>query len=165
MRIPRLTLLAGVFASLTLIGCSDDSAPSKPGANDITVHDAWVRLPPPGAPVAAGYMTVRNAGDIEDRLMSASTHYSASVEIHDMDMSGGMMQMRPLPGGLELPANSDVTLAPSGLHLMLITPGKDLASVTEVPITLIFEHAGAKTIAYQVRTMTGEAPTAAHTGQ
>lgn len=76
-----LDLLAGVIA------CPDGSAPAKPGANDATVHDAWVRLTPPGAPVTAGYMPVRNTGDVEDCLLSASTPGSARLEIHDMDMS------------------------------------------------------------------------------
>lgn len=165
MQIPRAAPFAGALASLMLIACSKGSAPATPGANDVSVHDAWVRLPPPGAPVAGGYMTVRNAGDIEDRLISASTPYAASVEIHDMEMSGGMTQMRQLADGLKLPPRSEVRLAPSGLHLMLITPGKELASATEVPITLIFEHSGARTVAYQVRTMTGEVPAGAHANQ
>lgn len=158
MKFFRSACLSTAFLALGLSACSDGRPPARPGANDITVDAAWVRLPPPGAPVAAGYMTIGNSGEASDRLVSASTRYSATVEIHDMDMAGGMMKMRPLPEGLALPPNAKVELAPGGLHLMLITPTADLKSATEVPITLVFEHGGAKTVVFQVRTMTGEAP-------
>lgn len=158
----RSACLSAAFLALGLSACSDGRPPARPGGNDITINAAWVRLPPPDAPVAAGYLTISNAGEAPDTLVSASSRYSATVEIHAMDISGDMMQMRQLPEGLPLPPNAQVELAPGGLHLMLITPTADLKNATEVPITLVFEHGGAKTVAFQVRTITGEAP-AEHT--
>lgn len=58
-----------------------------------------------------------------------------------MDMKQGVMRMRPVEGGVPLPAGEAVPLAPGGLHLMLIAPQADLAAGGQVPLTLRFEKA------------------------
>ncbi|MEN4904651.1 copper chaperone PCu(A)C [Luteimonas sp. TWI1437] len=152
----RATALATALGSLVLAACADRTPVPPPGANHLTIHDAWVKQPPPGAPVAAGYMTIHNDSDAADHLVSAHTRFADDIEIHTMRMANGMMQMRHLPDGIALPPNSDVALAPGGLHLMLMSPKPELAQASEIPITLVFEHGGAKTIPYPVHSLGGE---------
>ncbi|MBW8735074.1 MAG: copper chaperone PCu(A)C, partial [Asticcacaulis sp.] len=41
----------------------------------------------------AAYVTLRNAGDVADRLVSASCVCASKVTLHTMTMKGGMMAM------------------------------------------------------------------------
>ena len=50
--------------------------------------------------------------------------------------------MRAVGGGLAIAAGESVTLAPGGLHIMLMGLTTDLASGTEHEIILVFETAG-----------------------
>ncbi len=118
----------------------------------------WVRPPPPGAPAAAGYLTLVNPGRAPDRLAGASSPDFTRVEVHSMDMAGGVMRMRPVNGGLELPAGGRVVLAPGGLHLMLIGPKRVLKAGDQVVVDLEFARAGRARTRLPVRaTPPGEA--------
>ena len=59
-----------------------------------------------------------------------------------MKVEDGIMTMRPLDGGLEIPPHATVTLAPGGFHLMFIDLKAPLVEGAEVPVTLTFEKAG-----------------------
>ena len=61
-----------------------------------------------------------------------------------MSMDGDVMQMRALPGGLELPAGKPVALKPGGHHLMLLDLKRPLKTGEAVPVTLVFEGADKK---------------------
>lgn len=106
------------------------------------VEGGWVRRPPPGAPAAAGYLVIANPGPGPDRLVSVSSPDAARVELHRMDMAGGVMRMRPVEGGLELPAAGRIALAPGGTHLMLIGPKRALRTGDRVTVDLDFARAG-----------------------
>ncbi len=70
--------------------------------DDLTITAPWVRPTPPGAPTAAGYLTVTNNGGEEDHLIGASSPASASMEVHEMTMDGNVMRMRPVAGGVPI---------------------------------------------------------------
>ena len=53
-------------------------------------------------------MTIVNAGNTADRLVSATSPVAAEVQIHNTSMDGGVMRMRQLTDGLEIPANGKV---------------------------------------------------------
>ena len=63
-----------------------------------------------------------------------------------MKMNGGVMQMREIVGGLEIPAHGAVKLAPGGSHLMFLGLKHPLAKGDTVKATLTFEHAGQITV-------------------
>jgi copper(I)-binding protein len=111
-------------------------------AGDIAIDRPWTRAVGASAPTAAGYMVLRNGGTVPDRLVSAATPMATAIEMHQMSMTDGIMRMRPLPDGIELPPGQSVRLEPGGLHLMLIGPTGGLARGTRVPVTLRFERAG-----------------------
>ncbi len=121
------------------------------------IEDAWIRIPPAGAPVAGGYMVLHNPGSQDDRLLAVRSPMAERVEIHEMRMDGEVMQMRELPNGLQLAAGHTVTLGPGSTHLMFMQPRAGLAVGNEVEAVLVFERAGERTVRFQVRDERGNA--------
>jgi copper(I)-binding protein len=89
--------------------------------------------------VSAAYMVIANNGGASDKLVSASTDAAGVVEIHTVEMTDGVMQMRPLADGLEIPANGSVTLEPGGFHIMLMDLQESLVDGETITLTLTFE--------------------------
>jgi copper(I)-binding protein len=131
---------AVLAASLTLAPLAASAQSYALGA--LRIDHAWSRPNPPGAPTAVGYMTITNTGRTPDRLVGAVSPEAASVEVHQMTMAGGVMRMRPLSGGLPIPASQTVRLAPVGYHLMLIGPKHAFRTGERILAILRFEHAG-----------------------
>jgi periplasmic copper chaperone A len=131
-------LLAALAILLPLLSAAAHEV--KLGA--ITLTDLWARATPPNAPTAGGYMTIANSGGEADRLMSASSPSAQAVEFHEMKVTDGVMTMRKLEGGVDIPAGASVALAPGSFHLMFVEPKKSFARGEQVPVTLTFEKAG-----------------------
>ena len=113
----------------------------------IRVRDAGVRPTPPGAATASGHLVVENLGRADDQLVGLASPDAAGVEVHSMDMSGGVMRMRPVPGPLRVPAGGRLDLsAASGRHLMLVSPRRRLAAGDTVRLVLQFAHAGRRVV-------------------
>lgn len=140
-----------VLLVLTLIACSP--TPSAPAR--IVVADAWTNATPPGAAVGVGYVTIRNEGGVPARLVGGETAVAERVEIHSMSMEGGVMSMRPVAGGVEVPSAGAVELKPGGMHLMLIGLKRPFAEGQSVALTLIFEGGMRVEATLAVRAMGG----------
>jgi hypothetical protein len=136
--------LAAAILAATLVGAHATAA-------TIEVRGAWIRSTPPGAPTAAGYAVIVNHGPATDRLIDGHTTAAASVAPHQMTMAGGIMRMRPLPGGLAIGASATVTLGPNGDHLMLIGLKRPLTAGQHVRIVLDFARAGPVPVDFTVR--------------
>ncbi|MCF3936308.1 copper chaperone PCu(A)C [Acuticoccus sp. M5D2P5] len=108
----------------------------------IVIENAWVRGTPPGAPVAGGYLTIRNTGSAPDRLIGGTATFAGAVEVHEMTMANGVMQMAPLPEGLPIAPGETVSLAPGGDHLMFMDLTAPAEPGTTVVVTLDFAEAG-----------------------
>src|SRR5699024_5757776 len=127
----------------------EDAPPAQ--SEGIAVHEPWVRQPPPSAQVAAGYLLIDNPGREADRLVGVETDAAERVEIHEMEEVDGMMRMREVVGGLEVPATGQVALEPGGYHLMLMGARQDLEAGQQVDGVLVFERAGRIEVAFDVR--------------
>ena len=114
----------------------------------ITIETPWTRAAGAGGQ-GAGFVTLRNAG-AADRLLSASTPAAGRAEMHTMIRDGDIMRMREVPD-IAVPAGGAVTLAPGGLHIMLIGLTRPFAVGEVVPLTLVFERAGPVTVELAVR--------------
>jgi len=119
-------------------------------AGDITIDKAWSRATPKGAAVGAGYLTIHNTGATPDRLTGGSADF-ATVEIHEMKMEKGVMQMRELKDGLAIPAHGMVRLSPGGYHIMFTHLTRPLEKGSKVTATLNFEHAGSVAVEFPVQ--------------
>ena len=106
---------------LILILACAASAPALADCKGLKIEQAWIPEAPPVSSVLAGFATLSNSGDQALHIDTVDGADFGSVELHQMSMEGGMMQMRPLKG-LDIPAHGSVTLADGGKHLMLINP-------------------------------------------
>jgi periplasmic copper chaperone A len=120
-------LFAGVLlssASLTL------------GASGLEVSDPYVRAVPPGQPNSAAFMSLRNASAKDRALIGAESPAAEVVELHTHVEEDGLMRMRRVEQ-IAVAAGETTTLAPGGLHIMLIGLKSELAPGQMVELTLI----------------------------
>jgi copper(I)-binding protein len=106
----------------------------------ITVHDAWM-LPTAQGENGAVYFVLQNDSTEHDELIEVSSDLADSVEMHESSMMAGtdVMQMNQVPS-VALDANSKVTFAPGGLHVMLVGVKNELKTGDVVEITLHFRN-------------------------
>jgi copper(I)-binding protein len=107
----------------------------------LDIKQPFARATPPGAKAAGVFMTIQNKGTDGDRLVAASSPVAGVVQIHEMQMDGGVMKMRAIPG-LDIKPGATVELKPSGYHVMLMDLKQPLKQGDSVPVTLKFEKAG-----------------------
>jgi copper(I)-binding protein len=131
---------------------------------DLTIGHPWSRATLPGAKVAAGYLTVKNAGSAPDRLISVTADIAGKGEIHEMTVKDGVMTMRPLADGLEIPAGGEVKLEPGSYHIMFVGLKAPAVEGVKFPGTLTFEKAGTVKVEFAVDKAGGEADHSAHGG-
>jgi copper(I)-binding protein len=137
-------IAAGIFLAAVPVHAAEQTAAA------ITVKDAWIRATPNGAKVAGGYATITNAGPAADHLLGASIPPAPKGEMHEMSMDNGIMRMRALDKGLEIPAGATVTLQPSGLHIMFLNPSAPLKEGETLTGTMTFEKAGTVPVTFAI---------------
>ncbi len=122
----------------------------------IQVSQAWSRPTAPGAPTGVIYLTLANPGGAPDRLTGGSTPVAARMELHRSSMTGGIMSMDAVPGGLEIMAHGHAALAPSGYHFMLVGLKSGLNAGAHFGATLNFAHSPPAKIEVTVRAVAPE---------
>jgi copper(I)-binding protein len=162
----RAFFLAPVLAfALAAAACTPaaeaPSAETEAPAGRLEIRDAWAAPTPGGVTVSAGYLTIVNGASEADRLLSVASPRAGRVEVHEMVMSGDVMQMRPA-ASLEIAPGAEVNLAPGGLHLMFYEITTPFAEGEDVPVTLTFERAGPVDVSLPVRRPTAESSHGAH---
>lgn len=125
-------------------------------AGEIEIARPWSRAAPEGAKVAAGYVVLKNHGTAADRLVAATGDIARKTEIHEMAVDDkGVMTMRPLAGGLEVPPQGEVSLEPGGVHIMFMGIERAPKQGETFKGTLTFEKAGAIDVEFSVDSMAG----------
>lgn len=124
-------------------------------ANDVEVSNAWARASAGMAKAGGAFLTIHNPNDHDHALINASADVAARVELHTHTMVDGMMQMRQVEGGINVPAGETVTLQPGGFHVMLMGLHAPLKEGDTFPLTLTFT--GDRTTTIDVKIL---APTA-----
>jgi periplasmic copper chaperone A len=161
----ELVLVAYLFAAIASFACGATGAKAAEyDVGSIHIAQPWARATPKSAKSAAGYMTITNKGATSDRVNCVSSDASAQCQIHSMTMEGGVMKMRPVEGGLEIKPGETVTLAPSGLHVMLETLKHPLETGQTVKATLKFDKAGTVDVEFPVVAIGAPAPGTAASG-
>ncbi len=145
-----MRVAARLLALWLLAVAAPAPAPAETTVGDLTLSCAFTRETAPTAKVGAGYLVIRNKGATADRLVSASADFAGRTEIHTMAMSDGVMMMRELEDGLEIPPGATVTLKPGGEHVMFMALGAPIARDGRYVATLVFERAGAVTVTFDV---------------
>jgi len=143
----RRTLLLSAAA---LIGAAQPARAQEIAAGDLTLVRPWTRATPGAARVGGGYLTIRNRGAAPDRLIGGTFEAAGRVEIHEMAVVDGVMRMRTLARGLEIPAGGTVELRPGGYHVMFLDLARPLRQGERLTGTLVFERAGSVPVTFTV---------------
>lgn len=124
-----------ILVVISLAACA--SAPAEP----LVVTGAWAR-PALAGQNSAIYLTIENPNEFADKLLKASSEVAESTELHKSQMDEqGVMSMHP-QHAIEVPQNSQVALAPGGLHVMLVNLIQDLTPGNFVSLVLQFDKGG-----------------------
>ena len=111
-------------------------------AGDLTIEHPWARATIGGQRVGAAYVTLRNRGREPERLVAVRAGVARAAELHGTTTTAeGVARMRPVEA-VEIPAGGRVSLAPGGLHVMLVDLAAPLVEGASFPATLVFERAG-----------------------
>ncbi|MCF4099676.1 copper chaperone PCu(A)C [Maritalea mediterranea] len=111
-------------------------------AGDIKIEKAWTRATPNGAKAGGAFVTLTNQGEAADRLIDAKSDVAKNVEIHEMNMTDGVMNMQQLEAGLEIKPGETVELKPGSFHIMMMGLNQTIKVDEMISITLVFEEAG-----------------------
>lgn len=123
---------------------------------DLEIREARVRpaVVPASreAPIhSAAYLTIRNRGSADDRLLGAGFAGARRVEIHETQVNPeGLATMRRVES-IAIAAGQEIRFEPGGLHVMLMDLETSLVSGDTVRLSLDFENGGSRTVAAEVR--------------
>ena len=159
-RAPNVKSYTLSVALLALVAFYDGSTLAQElKAGDLLLSHAWARATPGGAKVGGAFLTIKNAGKIPDKLVGGSSPLGEKVEVHETATKAGVATMRPVSGGLPIPAGRTVTLEPGGYHIMIMGLNAPLKAGDHVPMTLQFEKAGKVEITLDVQGIGASGPT------
>jgi periplasmic copper chaperone A len=144
----RTFALAALALALGVGACSE-----KP--QQLTAGAGSVRLPAVKGQPGAAYFTIRG-GPTADRLVLVTADFAVRSEMHESMKSGGMMSMKPLASGIDIPAGGTVEFKPGGLHVMLFDIRPDLAPPGPMPLNLRFASGTTLTIDARVKSASGQ---------
>jgi copper(I)-binding protein len=153
----RRLVAAGIGAALALSAATAAFA-HEVKVGDLVLHHPWTRATPNAAKVGGAYMEIENTGAEPDRLLGGSVPFAERVEVHEMAVVDGVMTMRQLPDGIEIPAGGTLVLKPGSFHLMFMGMEQPLMVDTVVEGKLVFEKAGEVTVEFAVQDMGAKAP-------
>jgi copper(I)-binding protein len=153
----KIWLAAGCALAVTQLAATAAWATDY-NVGPIQITALWARATPKGASAGAAYMTITNTGKTPDKVSCVSSDASAECQIHTMTMDNGVMQMRPVEGGLEIKPGETVTLKPGGFHMMLVNLKHPLEQGNTIKATLKFEIAGSVDVDYPIAAIGAAAP-------
>lgn len=131
------TLITTILSILSLSAIAHDYRIA-----DIIIDHPFIYETPPVAPVAGGYLTIKNTGKTDDRLIAVKATFANMIQIHDMRVENDVMRMQELVDGIAIPAGESITLKRGGKHIMFMQLQKPMQADREYAATLVFEKAG-----------------------
>jgi copper(I)-binding protein len=131
----RLALLLAATLPLSLLAAE----------SELTVTDHYVRMVPPGIATSGAFMTIKNSGNTDRKLLKVDSPAAKTVELHTHINDNGMMKMRPVKE-IDVKAHGQAELKPGGYHVMLIDLKQALKEGETVPLTLTFDDGSTKKI-------------------
>jgi copper(I)-binding protein len=116
--------------TLLLAACSPE--------NGINVQGAWARPARQGENGVVYFLLENHTAETHE-VLAAVSDVAETVEIHESQLSGDVMQMRRLES-VSIGPGAEVIFEPGGLHIMLIGLKKDLQIGDEIELTLQFRN-------------------------
>jgi copper(I)-binding protein len=133
------------------------AAPAVAQQPSVAVHDAWARATAPGQTVGAVYMTLSTP--VSDSLMGVSSPDAGAAMLHRTTKANGMTGMADVDS-VPIPAGRPVTLAPNGIHVMLMDLKHPLIPGQTVEVDLTFANSPSVHVKAPVQPITASAPPA-----
>jgi copper(I)-binding protein len=131
--------LAG-FALFGAVAAKADMDEVKVG--DLVISSAYALETPKSAMAGAGYFTILNTGDAPDALIGVTADFPRTM-IHGTETTDGIARMVH-KSSVAIQPGGETAFEPGGLHVMFMGLNGDPFEEGEtVPVTLIFEKAGA----------------------
>jgi len=110
--------------------------------SEVVVENAWVGEVPPSSPVAAAYMTIKNNGTADDKLLSVTSGISGHTMVHETVVDEEGVARMNMIDALVIPAGRSVVLKPGGTHIMLMDLKEPVTGKGKIELDLKFENAG-----------------------
>lgn len=137
-----MSFKSNLFAAATLLTLTG-AAWAGDTAAKIAVTDPYARSSMASSATGAAFMTLKNDADQDDRLIAVKSDIAERVELHThIEDANGVMKMREVEGGIELPAGEAHALKRGGDHVMFLGLIQPLSDGDIIPLTLTFENAG-----------------------
>ncbi|RYG90830.1 copper chaperone PCu(A)C [Loktanella sp. IMCC34160] len=123
----------------TLIGAVSATLLALPAfAADVEVHDAYAISS--GGPNGAAFMVIENTGETDLRVVGVRSDLAARTELHThVDEGNGVMRMRHVEEGFDLPAGSELVLERGGNHVMFMGVSTPFIDGEEIEIILVLD--------------------------
>lgn len=107
--------------------------------NAVQIVQPWARASIGTSRPSAAYLTVQNNGRESVWIVGVETPVAGRAEIHRILQDGGVLSMQSA-GDVEIPAGGSVTLAPGGLHVMLMNLRQPIVRGGEFPLAVRFSN-------------------------
>jgi copper(I)-binding protein len=120
-------------------------------AGDMTISQPWARASAGMAKAGAAFMTLHNDTGMDDTLIAAKSDVASRVELHTHLMEDGVMKMREVKDGIPVKNGASQDLKPGSYHVMFMGLKAPLQENSTFPVTLVFKHAGEKSIVVEVK--------------
>lgn len=134
-RIVHALLLISLMATAIVVLAKQDTGQA------VRATGAWAR---PGVDQTAAYLRLTNNGDSPVALIGVTAD-AGDAEIHETQMEGDVMRMRPTDR-IDIPAGESLALEPGGYHIMIMGLGEPLEQGSTLPLTLQFASGAAITL-------------------
>ncbi len=139
-------------------GAGATSTTASATTSALVIQDGWVKAVDTTesmGSMSAMFGVLRNTSDDEVTVTGGASPVAGRVELHEtVKNASGAMQMQPKAAGVVIPAGGSATLEPGGDHVMLMELEGDLATGSDVSVTLR-TSAGDVTVTVPVRTFPG----------
>lgn len=142
-----IRLVFTATASVVAMACGTRSTPTVPR---VEVHHSWARIADSGA-TSGAYMEIANNDTVAITLVGVTTTDAGAAEVHESMQQDGMAHMMPRTA-LRIPAGDVVTMAPGGLHVMLIDLRRALVIGDSVRLRLRFSDSTSVAVTAPVQT-------------
>ena len=115
------------------VGCGPSDTPPT---ERLAVRNGWARIADSGA-TSGAYLELVNRDTVAVSVIGISTEVATAAEVHETKQHDGMVHMMPRTA-LVIPAGGTVSMAPGGLHVMLVGLRRGLSAGDSVPLRIHF---------------------------
>jgi copper(I)-binding protein len=150
MKLPMLRTYRALLKciALSLLPLLTIAVTHSASAQVVNIQSARANPTVPGQMSSGVFMKITSNSDT--RLVAVSSPVAGVAEVHEMTMTGTVMKMRAVSGGLPLTKGKTVELAPGSYHIMLMDLKQPLTKGSVIPMTLLFKADDGKESKYSL---------------